>query len=247
MSRAVALCRHGHWVLSITTVANRSVLKPTLQTACICCDRLSTASCDNCDRPICRVHERRHEVTGAGLCRFCNHWAELPIAELLETGELHPTEPVGTWDRSLICPDCDISMVRGPIGKLMVDCCSRCGGFWFDRTDLALFTAQFDHYPSWRTLPVRLFSNGELNQESICPRCGTDSLIVGRWNDRAINQCQRCIGLWLTPAELNPIVRLMEIDRRRKARTMPRSQEREALVLGVARAAVNHASRWYRH
>jgi Zn-finger nucleic acid-binding protein len=201
--------------------------------------------CDNCSRGICGVHERRHELTGASLCRFCNHWVELPIAELLEVVDGHAGRPDPRWSRSLICPDCDISMARGPIGRVMVDCCPRCGGFWFDRTDLSLFMAQFDRYPTWRTLPIHLFPTGVPIDQSVCPRCGTDTLIAGQWNDRAIHQCRKCLGLWLTPAVLDPIMRLMELDRRRQTRQLPRSEEHEALALRAAQAVVEQTQPWY--
>ena len=194
-------------------------MQETESRCCVCRARDGVVRCDNCDRKICSEHESRNELTGAPLCRLCHHWLDLPTLEVLvAAADIAVATMSARWSRSFDCPDCGVPMARGLVGRVSLDCCASCGGFWFDRTQLSVIISQYELYPSWQTLPVRMFSVSLPLDTGVCPSCRTQTLAIGTWDARRIEQCRRCIGLWLSPKPVDAISRLIDFERRSRSR-----------------------------
>ncbi len=211
---------------------------------CICRVRAGGTCCDNCNRLLCALHERRNERTGAPLCWLCHHWLDLPIGEVLHASSEIVAAPTGRWSPSLNCPDCSVAMARGFVGRVSVDCCPSCGGFWFDRTQLSLMISQHELYPSWQSLPVRMFPLSKPLDTGSCPGCGTQTLAVGTWSERRIEQCRRCMGLWLSPKPVDTVSRLIDLERRTRARAQPDGRGDVSAALRTAKHIAEYAEGW---
>jgi Zn-finger nucleic acid-binding protein len=114
------------------------------------------------------------------------------------------------------CPKCAEEMQTHPVGlhDVQVDECSKCGGMWLDRGELA----QLSDGP--RALPSSAWVNVDGERRLPCPSCAGTAGETFRESgevspmrtiapadepDLVLDRCDRCEGLWLDGGELTRV------------------------------------------
>lgn len=108
------------------------------------------------------------------------------------------------------CPKCQAPSLRThTVEGVQIDRCERCGGIWFDASELeALVRMKRVSLASIRKGPGR----EELNQKrGYCPRDGDALLRAYSASDRdlILDTCPRCRGLWLDGGELDELLKTL--------------------------------------
>lgn len=88
----------------------------------------------------------------------------------------------------------------------MLDYCSRCHGWWFDKTELGSLTGAWKDIPAVETLPPPNHRPTGFD----CPRCGVHLVEFNYDTKRSlvkIDFCSACKGIWLDKDEFQRISR----------------------------------------
>jgi membrane associated rhomboid family serine protease/ssDNA-binding Zn-finger/Zn-ribbon topoisomerase 1 len=114
----------------------------------------------------------------------------------------------------LICPVDGTNLDRVAFQGIEVDVCPKCGGIWFDRSELddvmreAMAQPQsvtrLDPQAGAPTQPTP-------HREIVCPRCQKTMLaeIFGRVSNIELDRCPQCRGQWADGGELSALVRYL--------------------------------------
>lgn len=98
------------------------------------------------------------------------------------------------------CPKCDVYMKREeveiPGPNMVIDYCSQCGSYWFDKGELNKYIK--DKRPDKM---LRKSSGLEAWGKPECPRCGGE-ITLKFIRDLEIDHCKDCGGIWLDHGEL---------------------------------------------
>lgn len=101
------------------------------------------------------------------------------------------------------CPRCELYMKREEIEvpgpNIVIDFCSKCGSYWFDRGELNRYIK--DKKPD---RALRRARGMEDWGKPSCPRCG-GTISMKFINDLEVDHCDSCGGIWLDHGELKTI------------------------------------------
>ena len=96
----------------------------------------------------------------------------------------------------MYCLYCDIDLDEQQACGLTIDVCPECGSTWFDRGELELFK-----YHSDRKRLKKIKRSARFEQTSTitldCPKCETDTLVMGEIGGYEAGQCSECLGVWV--------------------------------------------------
>lgn len=146
----------------------------------------------------------------------------------------------------MICPNDGVEMRRvqtqSHVGqRLVLDQCGKCGGIWFDRSEL--YRAKQGEAEKIELLdPATLTAPTEIESPSL--RCPRDEQALVRFSDRYFPQdiivarCPACDGFWLNRGEFAKFQRAREAIRSAQgSREDQRLPERVEEILAPSRAA----------
>jgi Zn-finger nucleic acid-binding protein len=162
-------------------------------------------------------------------------------------------EPEPRWP----CPVClGVTMKKAPVGPgggaPYVDCCTRCGGLWFELGEVELARQQtpdaLSAYVARHPGPARTqchACHGLMTRDAPCPHCGhapaidcpscARTLEVVEHAGMVLDACRHCRGIWFDRHELSLIwehERSAAIDRlRRRGRLTPEAEHRSVALL----------------
>jgi Zn-finger nucleic acid-binding protein len=99
-------------------------------------------------------------------------------------------------------------MVRGINASIEMDICTKCGGSWFDKDELA----KIDKITEPVAFEFRRLPKQQEQMETLkCPHCNPDQLLLKAVHPRDVKVildfCPGCHGIWLDRGELNAIQR----------------------------------------
>ena len=119
----------------------------------------------------------------------------------------------------LNCTRCvGIELEEIEVGDVMIDRCPRCGGLWFDHSEIAAVLGHTDQADKRQSsVPPPELSARELN----CPRCPDVPLgrtVMAACNEkvRVSYRCASCMGTWLDRGELKEVEDPCLLDRLRE-------------------------------
>jgi len=167
------------------------------------------------------------------------------------TGRRVPVRVPSSIEPRWPCPVCtgtamEKARLDGPVGRLALDYCPRCGGLWFDRGEVAL-VARGDPEAVQRFVPQRIDRIRPPCAECLTPldrdaeRCGAcghrnvlgcpvcDRPMERRaHNGLVLDVCRHCHGVWFDNAELSAVWRMSLTS----ASAAPPARGSQAITLG---------------
>lgn len=109
----------------------------------------------------------------------------------------------------MLCPECRQSMIIVEHQRIELDYCPRCGGVWFDTSELELFIGSA-HLPEADFSPekmLRLPQVKESPQRRKCPVCRRKMREVAIGDPAiVIDVCTRGEGLWFDGGEVHQLL-----------------------------------------
>lgn len=92
------------------------------------------------------------------------------------------------------CPICSHSMSAMPYGGVMIDQCTSCKAWWFDRTE---FAAAMEHDVPSITIQWGKSVKDRPGQAKNCPR-DRSTMKAMEWDGIPFDRCTKCAGVLLT-------------------------------------------------
>ena len=105
---------------------------------------------------------------------------------------------------ALNCPRCNpIKLEEIELGDIPVDRCPRCGGLWFDNSEVTALTGRGPELSGFESIvPPATFIETTMQ----CPRCANVDLrkldVTGKNRTQTIYRCISCLGTWIDRGEL---------------------------------------------
>lgn len=98
----------------------------------------------------------------------------------------------------MTCPECASVLREESHCGILVDCCTTCGGVWFDAGELAVYRTRSmpeSQEPSSQWEPTKEDSESARQR---CPRCNTQSLLLGTAHGLNARRCAGCRGIFVS-------------------------------------------------
>ena len=105
------------------------------------------------------------------------------------------------------CPECkDAELIATELKDVIIDICERCGGLWFDHTELATVMSGNEAVRAIEDSIPDAYENS--TSELKCPKCSVNMRRNILTEGSRVERCPSCLGTWIN----RTIIRNIEND-----------------------------------